>query len=97
MFRVLERSTVLSVPGLGVVGFKKSLHLSGQGGCRIWGSAMEFFQNLERLRRKKKSFEGEAHSSRTDFSCLLVLSYFISGVSGACVGGRKGRVSVDRD
>lgn len=84
MFRVLERRTVLSVPGLGEVGFKKSLHLSGQGGCRIWGSAMEYFQNLERLRKEKKSFEGEAHSSRMDFFCLHVLSY-ISGVSGACV------------
>lgn len=65
MFRVLERRTVLSVPGLGEVGFKKSLHLSGQGGCRIWGSAMEYFQNLERLRKEKKSFEGEAQDRKS--------------------------------
>lgn len=31
----LEPSTVFSGPALGGEGFKKSLHLSGQGGCRI--------------------------------------------------------------
>lgn len=84
MFRVLERSTVLSVPGLGEVAFKKSLHLSGQGGCRIWGSAMEFFQNLERL-RKEKSFGGEAHSSRKDFSSFSFSLIFLEFLVRACM------------